>query len=204
MNEALKPDTMTATPCLLILSAPSGGGKTSLARALVAGRRDVGITVSHTTRPARPGEEDGVHYHFVNRETFEHMITSGDFVEYATVYDNYYGTSRAAIDGLIQAGRHAILDIDWQGARIVREKFPDALSVFVMPPSREALENRLRLRRQDSEETIARRMHEADNQMSHKDEFDVIIINDDFERALAQLGALLDEKAAGGFRGQFT
>ena len=183
-------------PVLLILSAPSGGGKTSLARALVAGRDDVGITVSHTTRSPRPGETDGVHYYFVDREAFRRMIEADEFVEYATVYDHFYGTSREAIRALQDAGKHAILDIDWQGARIVRDKFPDALSVFVMPPSRKALENRLRARKQDSEETIARRMREAENQMSHKDEFDVIVINDEFERALAELGRLLDHHSA--------
>jgi guanylate kinase len=178
---------------ILVLSAPSGGGKTSLARALVAQRDDVEITVSHTTRGQRPGEQDGVHYYFVDRPGFEAMIEDGAFIEYATVFGNYYGTSVEAIETLILDGKHAILDIDWQGARNVRKRYPAAVSVFVMPPSVAALEQRLRQRRQDSEDVIERRMQEAATEMSHRDEFDVIIINDDFDNALAQLGQVLDD-----------
>ena len=178
---------------ILVLSAPSGGGKTSLARALVAQRDDVEITVSHTTREQRPGEQDGVHYFFVDRPGFETMIEADAFIEYATVFENYYGTSTEAIEKLILNGKHAILDIDWQGARNVRKRYPSAISVFVMPPSVEALEQRLRERRQDSEQVIQRRMEEAANEISHKDEFDVIIVNDDFDNALAQLGQVLDD-----------
>jgi guanylate kinase len=178
---------------ILVLSAPSGGGKTSLARALVAQRDDVEITVSHTTREQRPGEQDGVHYFFVDRPGFETMIEADAFIEYATVFENYYGTSTEAIEKLILNGKHAILDIDWQGARNVRKRYPSAISVFVMPPSVEALEQRLRERKQDSEQVIQRRMEEAANEISHKDEFDVIIVNDDFDNALAQLGQVLDD-----------
>jgi guanylate kinase len=178
---------------ILVLSAPSGGGKTSLARALVAQRDDVEITVSHTTREQRPAEEHGIHYFFVHRPGFEAMIAADAFIEYATVFGNYYGTSIEAIEKLILNGKHAILDIDWQGARNVRKRFPSAISVFVMPPSVEALEQRLRERRQDSEQVIQRRMEEAANEISHKDEFDVIIVNDDFDNALAQLGQVLDD-----------
>lgn len=163
-----------------------------MARALVSSRDDVEITVSHTTRKQRPGEEDGVHYHFVDRSTFKNMITEGDFIEYATVFDHYYGTSVRAIEKLILNGKHAILDIDWQGARNVRKKYPAATSVFVMPPSVEALEQRLKQRKQDTVDVIARRMKDAKNEMSHKDEFDIIIINDHFDTALAELGAVLD------------
>ena len=179
-------------PGILILSAPSGGGKTSLARSLVDKRPDSGITVSHTTREQRSGEQDGVDYFFVSRSEFEEMIESDAFIEYATVFDHYYGTSVKAIDHLLLDGRHAILDIDWQGARNVRCRFPEAVSVFVMPPSIEELEKRLRERKRDSEETIARRMQDAENQISHKDEFDVIIVNDDFHRALDELETVLD------------
>ena len=179
-------------PGILILSAPSGGGKTSLARALVASRDDVEITVSHTTREQRPGETDAVDYHFVSRAKFEEMISADKFIEYAVVFDHFYGTSVEAIESLILNGKHAILDIDWQGARNVRAKFPEAVSVFVMPPSVEALEQRLRMRKQDSEKTISRRMKEAKSQMAHKDEFDVIIVNDEFDRALAELESILD------------
>jgi len=180
-------------PGILVLSAPSGGGKTSLARALVARRDDVEITVSHTTRAQRPGETDGIHYYFVNKISFETMIEKGDFIEYARVFDNYYGTSIKAMENLISRGKHAILDIDWQGARNVRQKYPDAISVFVMPPSTEALEKRLRERRQDSEEVIARRMQDAANEMSHKDEFDIIITNDDFENTADKLERVLEK-----------
>jgi guanylate kinase len=180
-------------PGILVLSAPSGGGKTSLARALVARRNDVEITVSHTTREQRPGEEHGVHYYFVGKTDFEAMIEKGDFIETARVFDNYYGTSIKAMEKLISRGKHAILDIDWQGARNVRRKYPEAISVFVMPPSKEALEQRLRERRQDSEEVIARRMRDAANEMSHKDEFDIIITNDDFENTADELEKILEQ-----------
>ena len=182
-------------PGILILSAPSGGGKTSLAKALVASRNDAGITVSHTTRKRRPGEEDGVHYYFVDKQTFEKMMGQGDFIEYATVFDHYYGTSVKSIKHQISNGRHAILDIDWQGARTVREKFPGAVSVFVMPPSLEALERRLLERGQDGEGVIARRMEDAADQISHKDEFDIIIVNDNFENALTELADILGRLA---------
>ncbi len=180
-------------PGLLILSSPSGGGKTSLTKALVAMRADAGVTVSHTTRKRRPGEEDGVHYYFVGRQTFEKMIERDDFIEYAMVFDHCYGTSVKAVEQQIANGRHAILDIDWQGARTVREKFPGAVSVFVMPPSLEALERRLLERGQDSREVIARRMEDAADQIGHKDEFDVIIVNDHFETALTALENVLDQ-----------
>ncbi len=179
------------TPGVLILSAPSGAGKTSLARALVSSRDDAGLTVSHTTRPQRPGEEDGVHYHFIDVEVFEKMIEQDRFVEFAQVFDHYYGTSVEAINQQISRGKHAILDIDWQGARKVREKFPDALSIFVMPPSLEALEQRLRARNQDSDTVIDRRMGDAKNEISHKDEYNQILINDDFDQALEKLGKVL-------------
>jgi len=168
------------SPGVLIVSAPSGAGKTSLTRALVASRENVGLTVSHTTRPIRPGEESGVHYHFVSHESFEKMVQQGLFVEHATVFGNRYGTSIQAIDERLAEGKHAILEIDWQGARRVRDAFPAAVSVFIMPPSLEALEQRLRDRGQDSENVIANRMQAARSEISHKDEFDQIIVNDDW------------------------
>ena len=179
-------------PGILILSAPSGAGKTSLARSLVAAREDAGLTISHTTRPQRPGETAGKDYHFVDHAVFEDMILRDLFVEYAEVFGNYYGTSIASIEAELNAGRNAILDIDWQGARKVRSQYPSAYSVFIMPPSREALEQRLRGRGQDSEGVIERRMQAADSEMSHRNEYHRIIVNDDFNRALRELNDVLD------------
>ena len=180
-----------SSPGVLILSAPSGAGKTSLARKLVESRQDVGLAVSHTTRPQRPGEADGVDYHFIDKAKFETMIAAGQFIEHATVFGNHYGTSVTAVETLISRGKHAILDIDWQGARNVRHKFPAARSVFVVPPSLAVLEQRLKLRKQDSDEVIASRMRLAMSEFSHKDEYDYIIVNDQFDQAFAELEAIL-------------
>jgi len=173
------------------VSAPSGAGKTSLTQALVARRNDLGLTVSHTTRAQRPGETDGVHYYFVDHEKFEQMIADGEFVEHALVFGNRYGTSLAAIEAQLSRGRHAILEIDWQGARRVRQRFPGVMSVFIMPPSLDILEQRLRDRGQDSDAVIERRMQEAQSEMSHREEYDRIIINADFDSALAELSDAL-------------
>ena len=182
-----------SSPGILILSAPSGAGKTSLARALVSSRENAELTVSHTTRKQRPGEIDGQHYLFVEKGEFEAMITNGDFIEHAVVFDHYYGTSAKSIDTLLLDGKHAILDIDWQGARNVREKFPQAISCFIMPPSLSSLETRLRQRKQDTEAVILRRMRDAKNEMDHKDEYDRVIVNDDFDDALVELQQILKE-----------
>ncbi len=179
-------------PGILILSAPSGAGKTSLAQALVDSRADAELTISHTTRPQRPGEKNGQHYHFVDEPAFGKMIETNQFIEHATVYGHYYGTSVKSIEALILNDKHAILDIDWQGARNVRHFFQASKSVFIMPPSLDALERRLRERRQDSEEVIARRMGNAQDEMSHRHEYNTIIVNDDFDMALAELQAILD------------
>jgi guanylate kinase len=180
-----------SSPGVLILSAPSGAGKTSLARKLVESRQDVGLAVSHTTRPLRPGEEEGIDYYFVDKAKFESMIAADQFIEHATVFGNHYGTSVTAIETLISRGKHAILDIDWQGARNVRRKYPEARSVFVVPPSLTVLEQRLKLRKQDSEEVIASRMRLALDEMNHKDEYDYVIVNDQFDLAFAELAAVL-------------
>lgn len=176
---------------LFIFSAPSGCGKTSLARALIESRDDIAIAVSHTTRAMRPGEQDGVDYFFVDVPTFESMINNGAFLEYARVFDNLYGTSVAAAEALMAQGKHVILDIDWQGARQVRERYPEVTSVFIVPPSVEVLEQRLRGRGQDDDATIARRMQGARKELDHQREYDHIVINDDFNAALAELDALL-------------
>ncbi|GKW49566.1 guanylate kinase [Halomonas sp. NCCP-2165] len=176
---------------LFIVSAPSGAGKTSLVRALLERLDGIEVSVSHTTRSKRPGEVDGVNYHFVDVPAFEAMIERGDFVEHARVFDNYYGTSRPAVQARLAAGQDVILEIDWQGARQVREQFPEAQSVFILPPSRAALEERLTGRGTDDAEVIARRMRDAISEMSHYDEYDHVIINDDFAVALDELCALV-------------
>lgn len=176
---------------LYIVSAPSGAGKTSLVRGLIDRLAGIQVSVSHTTRAMRPGEVDGVNYHFVDVETFERMVARGDFFEHARVFDNYYGTSRPAVQALLAAGTDVILEIDWQGARQVREQMPEAVSVFILPPSREALRQRLSARGTDGPEVIARRMRDAVSEMSHFDEYQHVIINDDFDDALAQLSGLV-------------
>ena len=177
---------------LFIFSAPSGCGKTSLAQALINSRDDVVMATSHTTRAMRPGEHDGIDYFFTSTKFFEEMIARGEFLEYARVFDNLYGTSIATAQSLMAKGQHVILDIDWQGARQVREHYPQVASVFIVPPSIESLEQRLRGRGQDDEATIARRMEGAKNELSHQDEYQHIIVNDDFDTALAELSELFN------------
>ena len=176
---------------MLVLSAPSGAGKSSLARALVDADPRVAFCVSHTTRAPRPGEVDGVHYHFVGRREFEAMADAGEFLEHARVFDRYYGTSRGALRAGLAQGWDVVLDIDWQGARQVREAFPEAVSVFILPPSIEALRSRLVGRGQDSAETVERRMRDARADIGHYGEFDHVVVNDDFDRALTDLQAIL-------------
>lgn len=176
---------------LFIVSAPSGGGKTSLTRALVprlaqAGR-PAAISVSYTTRAPRPGEEHGVHYHFVDDPQFVAMAERGEFLEHAQVFGRRYGTGRAATDDLLGKGVDVILDIDWQGARQVKSRRPDATGIFILPPSAAELERRLRGRGQDSAEVIAQRMSRARDEMSHYAEYDYLIVNQDFGRALEDM-----------------
>lgn len=175
---------------LYIIAAASGAGKTSLVKALVEAMPAIAVSVSHTTRASRPGEQDGVNYHFVPVEKFQAMIAAGDFLEHAKVFDNYYGTSRAGIEELLAQDRDVILEIDWQGARQVRAAFPACVGIFILPPSRAALETRLRGRGQDPDEVIARRMRDAVAEMSHYAEFDYLVINDDFNVALGDLQAI--------------
>ncbi|MDR9437636.1 MAG: guanylate kinase [Thiohalophilus sp.] len=180
-------DEYSTLGTLYVIAAPSGAGKTSLVAALVESTPDIDVSVSHTTRPMRPGEQDGIHYHFTDVPTFERMIGEARFLEHAKVFDNYYGTAMASIEQELEAGRDVILEIDWQGAAQVRKQVPDCVGIFILPPSREALEERLRGRGQDPDEVIARRMRDAVNEMSHYAEFDYLVINDDFETALADL-----------------
>jgi guanylate kinase len=176
---------------LFIFSAASGTGKTSLAKALVEQMPDLAFSVSHTTRAPRPGEQHGVHYYFVSRREFDEMAAAGRFLEHATVFGNSYGTSRGAIENLLRQGKNIILDIDWQGARAVKQQMPEAVSIFILPPTRAALQERLSSRGQDSPEVIARRMREAVSEMSHYKEFDHVVVNDDFAAALGDLKAII-------------
>ncbi len=176
---------------LFIVAAPSGAGKTSLVNALVARHDDIRLSVSHTTRPPREGEQDGRDYHFVSHETFARMRDNGDFLESATVFDNSYGTSEKAVDALLAQGLDVILEIDWQGAEQVRRNVGAATGIFILPPSKATLEQRLRNRGQDNEDVIQRRMRDAENEISHYVEFDYLIVNDEFEEALESLTAII-------------
>ncbi len=175
---------------LFIVSAPSGAGKTSLLRQLVPTDTRLVMSVSHATRPMRDGEQDGVHYHFVSVAEFEALIEAGAFLEHAQVFDNFYGTSESAVKAQLASGQDVILEIDWQGARQVRQRFPLAVSIFVAPPSIAALRERLSGRGQDSEEVVQRRMADARSELSHFPEYDYLVFNDDFDTALADLQAI--------------
>lgn len=176
---------------LFIVTAPSGAGKTSLVKALVEGQQRLCVSVSHTTRDKRPGEVDGVNYHFVDKPTFMEMLQAGAFFESAEVYGNHYGTSQLWVNEQLDAGVDVILEIDWQGAVQVRNLDPSACSIFILPPSLEALKSRLESRAQDDAETIERRMQEAVAEISHVAEADYVVINDDFDTALGDLSAIL-------------
>ena len=179
------------TGILYIVAAPSGAGKTSLVKRLVDTTPGVVVSISHTTRPPRPGEEDGAHYHFVTDPAFEAMRAEGAFLEHARVFGNRYGTSRAAVEARLAAGLDVILEIDWQGARQVRALAPASATVFILPPSRETLRQRLAGRGQDSPETIERRMAAALDELSHYAEFDYLVVNDQFSAALEALRSIV-------------
>jgi len=175
---------------LYIVAAPSGAGKTSLLKELLKKNQNLSLSVSHTTRSPRPGEVDGVDYHFLSVEVFKEKIEAGEFIEFAQVFDNYYGTSEKAIYTQLERGSDVIVEIDWQGARQVRERISENCSIFIIPPSHQALEDRLKSRGQDSDEIIQRRMQDAQNEMAHYAEFDYLIINDDFSQASSDLQAV--------------
>jgi len=177
---------------LYVIAAPSGAGKTSLLHALMRKRPGVGFSVSCTTRKPRVGEQDGKDYHFVGREEFERLVAAGEFIEHASVFGNLYGTRRSVVESALDAGRDLVLEIDWQGAKQVRERLPEAIQIFLLPPSRAELEARLRKRGSDSDEAIARRLGESVAEMSHWGEFDHVIVNRDFDQALAELEAIFD------------
>ncbi len=175
---------------LYIVSAPSGAGKTSLVNKLIQLDSHIVVSVSSTTRAIRPGEEDGVNYHFLSTEDFEQKIADGDFLEHADVFDHYYGTSKSTVEAELKKGKDVILEIDWQGAQQVRSIMPEAISIFILPPSLNELQRRLTGRGTDSEEIIARRMADAQNEISHYHEFDYIIINNVFDIALQELHSI--------------
>ena len=182
---------MSHAGTLYTVSAPSGAGKTSLVTALVERCSGIRVSVSHTTRPIRPGEGDGVNYHFVDEDTFTAMLERSEFLEHARVFGNLYGTSRLWVEQELAAGTDVILEIDWQGARQVKAMLPATCAIFIMPPSRATLEQRLQSRGQDDEAVIAGRMAEAVEEMSHYEDGDYMVVNDDFTTALAQLESIV-------------
>jgi guanylate kinase len=186
----MTPEALPARGTLYVVSAPSGAGKTSLVAALLQQLDGLVLSVSHTTRRPRPGEVDGQHYHFVGAERFLDMIEAGDLLEHAKVFDNFYGTSRAAVGERLDAGLDVILEIDWQGARQVRAQLPDCRSIFILPPSRAELERRLRGRGQDDETVIQRRLRDAESDSAHFDEYNYVVVNAVFEEALADLASI--------------
>ncbi len=176
---------------LFIITAASGTGKTSLVKELLATTDNLTVSVSHTTRAPRPGESDGTHYHFTTVDAFKQMIDESAFLEYAQVFDNFYGTTRQAVERLLHDGVDVILEIDWQGALQVKEKFSDAVMIFILPPSRDALRSRLSGRGQDSDEVIEKRLAGSLTEMRQYDKFDYVVINDDFAEALADLQTII-------------
>lgn len=176
---------------LYIVAAPSGGGKTSLVRHLVTTLDDIVISISHTTRAMRPGERDGVDYFFIDEDQFITMVNDNAFIEHARVFNHFYGTSTEQIIQRLEQGIDVVLDIDWQGAEQIRRIFPDAVSIFIVPPSLEALKQRLMNRRQDNEGVISDRMTKAQDELSHYPEFDYLIVNDNFEHAAVELRSIV-------------
>jgi len=176
---------------LYIISAPSGAGKTSLIKKLLPQVDNLMVSISHTTRAMRAGETDGKDYFFTEISTFKQQIQQGNFLEYAQVYDNFYGTAQSTVEANLSQGQDVILEIDWQGAQQIRQALPDTISIFILPPSTEILKDRLQGRGQDSEEIINRRMKDAVNEMSHYPEYDYLVVNNDFELALVELKSII-------------
>ncbi len=174
----------------VIISAPSGTGKTTLVHSLVETLHDLDLSISHTTRPQRPGEKNGVDYHFVDESTFKDLVSRDQFLEYARVFDHYYGTSKQWVKDHMAKGRDIILEIDWQGAQQVRRLFPNAVSIFILPPSYETLHERLQ-QRGDDKATVSRRMHDATRELSHYAEYNFLVINDNLETARNQLAGII-------------
>ena len=172
---------------LFVVAAPSGAGKSSIVNAVLARDPNISLSISFTSRKPRPGERHAEHYHFISADEFEAMVATGDFFEHARVHGDWKGTARQSVEPQLAAGHDVLLEIDWQGARQVRSRIPDAVSVFILPPSRAALETRMRKRGQDSEEVIAQRLAAARDEMSHYGEFDYVIVNEDFETAVGEM-----------------
>ena len=187
---SMTPINTIAKGTLYVVSAPSGAGKTSLLKAVLQKLPELKLSISHTTRPQRPGEENGVDYHFVNQDEFQKMLQEERFLEHAEVFGNFYGTSRDWLEQQLIEGHDVILEIDWQGARQVCKLMPECRGIFILPPSRQELLHRLTSRGQDSEEVIAQRMAAATAEMKHYDEYDYVVINDDFEVACNELIAI--------------
>jgi len=183
--------TDTNMGTLYIIAAPSGTGKTSLVKALTESTSELAVSISHTTRSQRSGEIDGKHYHFISEQNFVDMIHGDAFLEYARVYDYYYGTSKEGVLQLLASGSDVILEIDWQGATQIRQLFPQTVSIFILPPSRDILKSRLQERAQDPERIINKRMAKAAEEISHYAEFDYLVVNDDFNKALTDLKAII-------------
>ncbi len=182
---------------LLIVSAPSGAGKTSLVGALLAQDDDLVVSVSHTTRDKRPREKDGVDYHFVDAKTFAAMVEQGAFLEHAEVFGNFYGTARQAVAEELARGHDVVLEIDWQGAQMIRAAFPHAVDFFILPTSRAELATRLKARGEDDPEVIKRRMSEARKEMSHHNDYANLVVNDDFDEALSHIAAIVKAARCG-------
>lgn len=177
---------------LFVIAAPSGAGKTSLVKALLARKPELHVSVSHTTRQRRPTEEHGREYYFVSVPQFQELRERGEFLEHARVFDNFYGTAREPVERQLAQGYNVVLEIDWQGAQQVRRAMPECSSIFILPPSQRALEERLRNRATDAHEVIARRLRDAVSDMSHWSEFDYVVVNDDFERATQDLVRIVE------------
>ena len=182
---------MTEAGNLYVISAPSGAGKTTLVEMLIAALPNIMVSISHTTRPRRPAEINAVNYHFITESCFQEMIQHNDFLEYATVFNNTYGTSRAFVEETLRKGTDVILEIDWQGAQQIKQLIPSCIGIFILPPSLQALSERLTLRNQDKPEIIRKRLADAQETISHAGEYDYIVLNDDFNAALNDLKTII-------------
>jgi len=195
-------DSLTRRGRLFVIAAPSGAGKTSLVRALMERHPSLRFSISHTTRAKRPNETHGRDYFFVTKDEFEAMVARREFLEHARVFDNYYGTALGQVEASLASGQDLILEIDWQGAQQIRQALPECQSIFILPPSRQELERRLRGRGTDAEDVIQRRLRDAATDMTHWSEFDYVVVNDDFERALADLHGIVRGRGAASLRGR--